>query len=127
MRRILRFLAAAVAFVLAPILFVETGDAQPLETAFYAPMVSDWRNFETWQESGGLSATQRAHAIWKQLLAVNMARREVMVELQTLMQEEGPIVQPLWRAIFTAMDKRVQGFAMHPTNYLFANEWALGS
>ncbi|MFQ5959362.1 MAG: ABC transporter substrate-binding protein, partial [Alphaproteobacteria bacterium] len=52
------------------------------------------------------------------------ARREVMVELQTIMQEEGPIVQPLWRAIFTAMDKRVQGFAMHPTNYLFANEWA---
>ncbi len=39
------------------------------ETAFYQPLVSDWRNFETWQESGGLSATQRANAIWKQLLA----------------------------------------------------------
>ncbi len=55
------------------------------------------------------------------------ARREVMAEIQTLMQEEGPIVQPLWRAIFTAMDKRVQGFAMHPTNYLVANEWAIES
>ncbi len=39
------------------------------ETAFYEPMVSDWRNFETWQEDGGLSATQRANAIWKQILA----------------------------------------------------------
>ena len=39
------------------------------ETAFYAPMVSDWRNFETWEETGGLSATQRANTIWKQLLA----------------------------------------------------------
>jgi trimethylamine--corrinoid protein Co-methyltransferase len=39
------------------------------ETAFYAPMLSDWRNFETWQEAGGLTATQRANALWKQLLA----------------------------------------------------------
>ncbi len=39
------------------------------ETAFYAPLVSDWRNFETWEESGGLSATERANAIWKQMLA----------------------------------------------------------
>ena len=38
------------------------------ETAFYAPIVSDWRNFETWQETGSLSAAQRANAIWKQLL-----------------------------------------------------------
>ena len=39
------------------------------ETAFYAPLVSDWRNFETWAEAGGLTATQRANAVWKQLLA----------------------------------------------------------
>ncbi|MEE8274707.1 MAG: trimethylamine methyltransferase family protein, partial [Alphaproteobacteria bacterium] len=39
------------------------------ETAFYAPLVSDWRNFETWEESGALSATERANAIWKQMLA----------------------------------------------------------
>jgi trimethylamine--corrinoid protein Co-methyltransferase len=39
------------------------------ETAFYEPMVSDWRNFETWKQAGGLSTTQRANGIWKQLLA----------------------------------------------------------
>ena len=39
------------------------------ETAFYTPMVSDWRNFETWEEHGSLSATQRANGIWKQMLA----------------------------------------------------------
>ena len=39
------------------------------ETAFYAPMLSDWRNFETWREAGALTAAQRANAIWKQLLA----------------------------------------------------------
>ena len=39
------------------------------ETAFYAPMVSDWRNFETWRQAGALDSAQRANAIWKQLLA----------------------------------------------------------
>src|SRR3546814_10269256 len=39
------------------------------ETAFYAPMVSDWRNFETWREAGSKDTAQRANAIWKQLLA----------------------------------------------------------
>ena len=38
------------------------------ETAFYSPMLSDWRNFERWQEAGGLTATQRANSVWKQLL-----------------------------------------------------------
>ena len=38
------------------------------EQAFYAPMVSDWRNFESWREAGGKTATERANAIWKELL-----------------------------------------------------------
>ena len=39
------------------------------ETAFYRPLVSDWRNFETWQADGARTATERANAIWKQVLA----------------------------------------------------------
>ena len=39
------------------------------ETAFYSPLVSDWRNFETWQESGAADATIRANRIYKQVLA----------------------------------------------------------
>ena len=39
------------------------------ETAFYAPMLADWRNFESWREAGGKSAYERANGIWKQLLA----------------------------------------------------------
>ncbi len=39
------------------------------ETAFYQPMLSDWRPFETWQEDGARTATERANRIWKQLLA----------------------------------------------------------
>jgi trimethylamine--corrinoid protein Co-methyltransferase len=32
-------------------------------------MLSDWRNFETWQEDGALDATRRANRLWKELLA----------------------------------------------------------
>ncbi|HEY8989942.1 MAG TPA: trimethylamine methyltransferase family protein [Candidatus Limnocylindrales bacterium] len=39
------------------------------ETAFYQPILSDWRNYETWQEDGAHNATERANRIWKQLLA----------------------------------------------------------
>jgi trimethylamine---corrinoid protein Co-methyltransferase len=39
------------------------------ENAFYAPLVSDWRNFETWRLAGSVEAAQRANTIWKQLLA----------------------------------------------------------
>jgi trimethylamine--corrinoid protein Co-methyltransferase len=39
------------------------------ETAFYTPLISDWRNYETWEESGAETATQRAHKVYKQVLA----------------------------------------------------------
>jgi len=38
------------------------------ERAFYEPMLSDWRNFENWQDSGAKTGTERANAIWKELL-----------------------------------------------------------
>ena len=38
------------------------------KTAFYEPMLSDWRNFESWQEAGSKTAEIRANEIWKQLL-----------------------------------------------------------
>jgi len=52
-------------------------------------------------------------------------RKLIMKDIEALMQEEGPIVQPLWRAVFTGMNKKVRGFKMHPTSYLFAEEWSL--
>ena len=39
------------------------------ETAFYDPILSDWRNYETWEEAGSLDATQRAHRIYKEVIA----------------------------------------------------------
>ncbi len=39
------------------------------ETAFYAPMLSDRKNFEMWQEGGSKDSATRANAIWKKLLS----------------------------------------------------------
>jgi trimethylamine---corrinoid protein Co-methyltransferase len=38
------------------------------ETAFYRPLLSDWRNFETWFEAGAIDATERAHRIWRRMV-----------------------------------------------------------
>ncbi|WP_166418300.1 trimethylamine methyltransferase family protein [Cochlodiniinecator piscidefendens] len=38
------------------------------ETAFHSPILSDWRNYETWRDDGAKTATERANTVWKQLL-----------------------------------------------------------
>ncbi|HYC25423.1 MAG TPA: trimethylamine methyltransferase family protein [Roseiarcus sp.] len=37
-------------------------------TAFFAPMISDWRNYETWREAGSPTAYDAAHRIFKDRL-----------------------------------------------------------
>ncbi len=37
-------------------------------TAFYEPLVSDWRNFESWQQAGSPDAAQHANRVYKELL-----------------------------------------------------------
>ena len=38
-------------------------------TAFHKPMLSDWRNYETWEEAGSPELPSKANRIWKELLA----------------------------------------------------------
>jgi len=38
-------------------------------TAFHKPMLSDWRNYESWEEAGSPQAPAKANRIWKELLA----------------------------------------------------------
>jgi trimethylamine--corrinoid protein Co-methyltransferase len=38
-------------------------------TAFYQPLISDWRNFQSWQAAGAPTAEKKANALWKQALA----------------------------------------------------------
>jgi len=56
-----------------------------------------------------------------------VARREVIAQLERILQDDGPIVQPVWRAVFTFHDKRVQGFKAHPALYIFAHQLAIST
>ena len=50
------------------------GTAQTMdryETAFHAPMLSNWDNYPSWLERGAVEAPARANAVWKQLLAAH--------------------------------------------------------
>ncbi|RWH73699.1 trimethylamine methyltransferase family protein [Mesorhizobium sp.] len=47
------------------------GEPHTLEryaTAFYQPMLSNWQNYEAWQEAGALDTTARATRLWKKAL-----------------------------------------------------------
>lgn len=39
------------------------------QTAFYSPFVSDWRNYEAWQIDGSVWTQERAHRLYKQIIA----------------------------------------------------------
>ncbi|WP_417598597.1 ABC transporter substrate-binding protein [Pararhodobacter oceanensis] len=43
------------------------------------------------------------------------ARRELMVRLEEIMQEEGVMIQPYWRSLFRNVRPNVHGAEMHPT------------
>ena len=65
------------------------------DSAFYEPLLSDWRNFETWQESGAVDATWRANRIYKKSLAayqppaMDPAVREELAAFVARRKEEG--------------------------------------
>jgi peptide/nickel transport system substrate-binding protein len=52
-------------------------------------------------------------------------RSEIMGEIEKIMQEDGPIVQPIWRSIFMPVDKKLLNFKAHPTRYIFCEQYAL--
>ena len=65
------------------------------ESAFYSPILSDWRNFETWEETGSQTVTDRAHRLYQEVLAAYEApplepdRREEIDAFVARRKEEG--------------------------------------
>jgi trimethylamine--corrinoid protein Co-methyltransferase len=64
------------------------------QTAFYEPMLSDWRNYQTWENAGARTGTERANAIWKELLRsyeappMDEGRKEALGAYVTKRKEE---------------------------------------
>jgi trimethylamine--corrinoid protein Co-methyltransferase len=67
------------------------------ETAFYSPILSDWRNYESWEEAGAHTATERANKLYQEILAdfepppLDEARSDELTEFVARRKEEGGI------------------------------------
>ncbi len=73
-----------------------------------------YRSGEAWNEAAF------SNAEFDQLLTKALAiadadkRREVMVRIETIMQEQGVIIQPYWRSLYRHHTANVVGAQMHP-------------
>ncbi|ANK80639.1 MAG: methyltransferase [Rhizobiales bacterium NRL2] len=65
------------------------------KTAFYQPLISDWRNYESWEEAGRPQAPEKANRIYRELVAayepppMDPAAREELEAFVARRTEEG--------------------------------------
>ena len=65
------------------------------ESAFYQPFVSDWRNFEAWAADGEIWTAERAHRLFKRIVAefepppMDTALREELADFVERRKSEG--------------------------------------
>lgn len=65
------------------------------ETAFYAPILSNWENHPQWLERGAVQARERANTVWKQILrdyeepVLDPGRREALDAFVARRKQEG--------------------------------------
>ena len=68
---------------------------QRYKSAFYTPLISDWRNYGQWLEDGGLTVTQRANKRWHETLdrfsapAHDPAKIEALTSFAARRKDEG--------------------------------------
>jgi trimethylamine---corrinoid protein Co-methyltransferase len=64
-------------------------------TAFYAPFMSDWRNYEAWEQDGAVWTPERAHRTYKAILAdfqppeIDHAAQEALAAFVARRKQEG--------------------------------------
>ncbi len=83
-----------------------------------------YRSGVPWNESGWSNKDFDA-TLTEAEGTLDLAKRKALIgKLEQIMEEDGPLVQPVFRNVFTFQDKRVKGFAAHPSNYFFG--WKIG-
>jgi peptide/nickel transport system substrate-binding protein len=83
-----------------------------------------YRTGEAWNETG--YSNPELDAKLKQALSIADPdkRREVMKEIETILQDSGIIIQPFWQSLYAHMQPVVRGHAMHQTYQLdFKDIW----
>lgn len=83
-----------------------------------------YRSGEAWNEAAYANPEFDAKLNEALALADAEKRREVMKDVQKILQDSGIIIQPYWRSIYCHMSDRVKGNAMHPTfEHHFEEVW----
>jgi peptide/nickel transport system substrate-binding protein len=74
-----------------------------------------YRTGEPWNEAAFSNA--EFDTLLSEAMSISDAdkRREVMVRIQTIMQEQGVLIQPYWRSLYRHVDPKVHGADMHAT------------
>jgi peptide/nickel transport system substrate-binding protein len=73
-----------------------------------------YRSGEPWNESGYANPEFDAALAEALSLADADRRREVMARLQSMLQEDGVVIQPYWRSVYRHYRENVTGAEMHP-------------
>jgi peptide/nickel transport system substrate-binding protein len=79
----------------------------------------------SWNETAMASPDFDAKMSQALSLADADKRREIMKDLQAILQEEGVMVQPFWRSLFRHAKENVVGVEMHPSLEHHHSKWSL--
>ncbi|QBK29339.1 ABC transporter substrate-binding protein [Roseitalea porphyridii] len=83
-----------------------------------------YRTGEAWNETGYSNPEFDEKLTEALAIADADQRREVMAEIQAMLQESGIIIQPYWRSLFNFNDASVKNYYQHPTYELdLENVW----
>lgn len=84
-----------------------------------------YRTGVPWNESGW-SNKEFDEVLLKAEGELDVGKRKAYIKrLEEIMQDDGPLVQPVFLNVFTFMDKKVKGFSYHPTQYIFGSKIGL--
>ena len=74
-----------------------------------------YRSGEAWNESAFSNAEFDAALAEAMAIADADKRREVMANIQKIMQDQAVVIQPFWRSIYRHYTEKMKGMEMHPT------------
>ncbi|MDG4896802.1 ABC transporter substrate-binding protein [Mesorhizobium sp. WSM4976] len=83
-----------------------------------------YRTGEAWNETA-YSNPEFDAKLKEALSLIDVAKRkEVMKDVETILQDSGVIIQPFWQKLYCHMNKKVKNYSMHQTYEMdFQNVW----
>ncbi|TIM04864.1 ABC transporter substrate-binding protein [Mesorhizobium sp.] len=83
-----------------------------------------YRSGEAWNETAYANPDFDAKLKQALSLADPAKRKEVMKDVEQILQDSGVIIQPFWQKLYSHMSKKVKNYGMHQTYQMdFQNVW----